>query len=45
LLGQIPLGQPDENLDEFAPSIYAGDHHIGKIYLDIAARIADKLEQ
>lgn len=45
LLGQIPLGQPDENLDEFAPSIYAGDHPIGKIYLEVAAKIADKLKQ
>lgn len=45
LLGQIPLGQPDENPNEFAPSVYAGDHPIGKIYLNIAAKIVDKLEQ
>ncbi|MGV3487686.1 MAG: P-loop NTPase [Tuberibacillus sp.] len=45
LLGQIPLGQPDDNPDEFAPSVYAGNHPIGQTYLDIAGRVIDKLEK
>ena len=43
LLGQIPLGQPDWNEADFAPSVYAETHATGKIYLDIAAKVADKL--
>lgn len=35
LLGKIPLQQPDWNDDDFAPSVYAADHPIGKIYSDI----------
>ncbi|MED3748255.1 Mrp/NBP35 family ATP-binding protein [Geobacillus stearothermophilus] len=31
LLGQLPLQQPDWNDDDFAPSVYAEDHPIGKI--------------
>ncbi|WP_077616054.1 Mrp/NBP35 family ATP-binding protein [Caenibacillus caldisaponilyticus] len=45
LLGQIPLGQPEEKPGVFAPSVYAGDHEIGQIYLDIAGKIVKKLEQ
>ncbi|WEG12624.1 Mrp/NBP35 family ATP-binding protein [Pullulanibacillus sp. KACC 23026] len=43
LLGQIPLGQPDAEAEVFAPSVYAGEHTIGKIYLEIASRIIEKL--
>ncbi|MEK4026610.1 MULTISPECIES: Mrp/NBP35 family ATP-binding protein [Sporosarcina] len=42
LLGQIPLGQPDWNDTEFAPSVYAEDHPIGQIYLQIADTVIEK---
>lgn len=42
LLGQIPLGQPDWNETDFAPSVYAEDHPIGETYLKIAQTIIDK---
>lgn len=42
LLGQIPLGQPDWNDTEFAPSVYAEDHPIGKIYLEVADKVIEK---
>ncbi|MFX3674602.1 MAG: P-loop NTPase [Paenisporosarcina sp.] len=43
LLGQIPLGQPDWNEEDFAPSVYAVDHPTGKLYMDIATKIINKL--
>lgn len=42
LLGQIPLGQPDWDEEDFAPSVYAENHPIGKIYTDIAREIIRK---
>jgi ATP-binding protein involved in chromosome partitioning len=39
LLGQIPLGQPDWNEADFAPSVYLENHPTGKIYEDIANQI------
>ncbi|MBD7945076.1 MULTISPECIES: Mrp/NBP35 family ATP-binding protein [Psychrobacillus] len=42
LLGQIPLGQPDWNDIDFAPSVYSETHETGKIYLDIAEKIIEK---
>lgn len=45
LLGQIPLGQPDWTSDDFAPSIYAEDHPTGKIYLDMASKVVEKLKK
>ncbi|MBD7983739.1 Mrp/NBP35 family ATP-binding protein [Sporosarcina sp. Sa2YVA2] len=42
LLGQIPLGQPDWNETDFAPSVYAKDHPIGQTYATIAQEIIDK---
>ncbi|MDT8862245.1 Mrp/NBP35 family ATP-binding protein [Alkalihalobacillus sp. MEB130] len=42
LLGQIPLGQPEVNKDDFAPSVYAADHPIGQIYEQISKKIIDK---
>ena len=45
LLGQIPLGQPDWNEEDFAPSVYAEDHPIGQIYTDIAKNILKKTKK
>ncbi|MEK4762373.1 Mrp/NBP35 family ATP-binding protein [Viridibacillus sp. FSL E2-0187] len=45
LLGQIPLGQPDWNDVDFAPSVYAKNHSTGQIYLDIARNVIEKLEK
>ncbi|MCG3089868.1 Mrp/NBP35 family ATP-binding protein [Sporosarcina cyprini] len=42
LLGQIPLGQPDWNESDFAPSVYAEDHPIGSIYKQIASEVIEK---
>jgi ATP-binding protein involved in chromosome partitioning len=43
LLGQLPLQQPDWDENDFAPSIYAEDHKLGKIYGDIAGKVVDLL--
>jgi len=43
LLGQIPLDQPDENADVFAPGVYAGDHEVGQIYIEVATKVVDQL--
>ena len=43
LLGQLPLQQPDWNEEDFAPSIYAPDHRLGKIYDSIAKKVVEKL--
>ncbi|MEZ0117955.1 UNVERIFIED_ORG: Mrp family chromosome partitioning ATPase [Heyndrickxia coagulans] len=45
VLGQLPLQQPDWNEHDFAPSIYAEDHRLGKIYTEIAQKIVDKLKK
>ncbi len=44
VIGQIPLGQPDWDEEDFAPSVYAEDHSIGQIYMEIAQKIIDKKE-
>jgi len=44
VLGQLPLGQPDWNEDDFAPSVYQEDHKLGNIYKDIAKEIVSSLE-
>ena len=36
LLGKLPLGQPDWNDEEFAPSIYTEDHPTGEIFAEMA---------
>lgn len=41
LLGQLPLGQPDWNDIDFAPSVYGETHNTGKIYLEIAQKIIE----
>jgi len=44
VLGQLPLQQPYEEEDVFAPSVYQQDHPIGKEYHKIAAKVIAKLE-
>lgn len=44
VLGQLPLQQPYEEEDVFAPSIYQTDHPLGKEYHKIAAKIVAKME-
>ncbi|WP_200411734.1 Mrp/NBP35 family ATP-binding protein [Virgibacillus salexigens] len=39
VLGQLPLQQPYEEEDEFAPSIYQQDHPNGQAYHKIASKI------
>ncbi|KSU78484.1 MULTISPECIES: Mrp/NBP35 family ATP-binding protein [Fictibacillus] len=43
MLGQLPLGQPDINEEDFAPSVYARDHRLGQAYEDIAQKVIDHL--
>ena len=43
LLGQIPLGQPDWNEADFAPSVYSETHATGKLYGEIASKVIAKL--
>lgn len=45
VLGQLPLQQPYEEEDIFAPSIYQEDHPIGQEYHKIASKIAAKVEE
>lgn len=45
VLGQLPLQQPYEEEDVFAPSIYQEDHPLGKEYHKIAAKIVAKVEE
>ncbi|MCD8509846.1 MAG: Mrp/NBP35 family ATP-binding protein [Bacillus sp. (in: Bacteria)] len=44
VLAQIPLGQPEIDEENFAPSVYAPEHPIGKIYLDMADKVIGKIE-
>lgn len=43
VLGQLPLGQPDWNEEDFSPSVYGEDHPIGKIYHEIAEKVIKSL--
>jgi ATP-binding protein involved in chromosome partitioning len=43
VLGRLPLAQPDWNEEEFAPSIYQEDHRTGKLYLEIAEMVVNRL--
>ncbi|WP_026678076.1 Mrp/NBP35 family ATP-binding protein [Fictibacillus gelatini] len=45
LLGQLPLGQPEIDENDFAPSIYGPEHRIGAIYTEIAEKIIDQLKK
>lgn len=42
VLAQIPLGQPEMDTADFAPSIYGENHPTGKIYLDLAHKVISK---
>ncbi|OXM83093.1 Mrp/NBP35 family ATP-binding protein [Paenibacillus rigui] len=45
LLAQIPLGAPDNHIAEadYSPSVYKADSETGKIYLDLASQVLNKL--
>src|SRR5690625_2201397 len=45
VLGQIPLQQPYEEEDVFAPSIYQEEHPIGNEYKEIALKVIEKIEK
>ncbi|WP_414053052.1 Mrp/NBP35 family ATP-binding protein [Macrococcus animalis] len=45
ILGQLPLAQPEWSETEFAPSVYAEEHALGQIYLDMAKRVINKTEE
>ncbi|MFS0661529.1 P-loop NTPase [Niallia alba] len=45
MLGELPLGQPDWNEEDFAPSVYQETHHIGERYRAIAEQIVEVLEK
>jgi ATP-binding protein involved in chromosome partitioning len=44
VLGRLPLEQPFWDEEEFAPSVYQADHKLGKIYLEIAEKVVNKLK-
>ncbi|MFA7745901.1 Mrp/NBP35 family ATP-binding protein [Salinicoccus roseus] len=44
LLGQLPLGQPEWNEKDFAPSVYTKEHKIGEIYRNIADNVIKESE-
>jgi ATP-binding protein involved in chromosome partitioning len=43
LLGQLPLGQPEIDENNFAPSVYSADHQTGQIFDKIAQKLINKL--
>lgn len=45
VLGQLPIQQPYEEEDVFAPSVYQEDHPNGKEYHKIAAKVIAKMEE
>lgn len=45
ILGQLPIQQPYEEEDVFAPSVYQEDHPNGKEFHKIAAKVIAKLEE
>lgn len=44
VLGRLPLQQPYENKEVFAPSVYQEDHPLGEEYHRIAAKVIADLE-
>ncbi|MDQ0209315.1 Mrp/NBP35 family ATP-binding protein [Alkalicoccobacillus murimartini] len=42
VLGHIPLGQPEIDENDFAPSIYGPEHPIGIIYTEVAKKVMNK---
>ncbi|MBM4764887.1 Mrp/NBP35 family ATP-binding protein [Bacillus sp. B15-48] len=45
ILGKLPLGQPNWDEEDFAPSIYQEDHQIGALYLEIAKKVLESIEK
>lgn len=45
VIGQLPLGQPDWDENDFAPSIYQEEEKLGGIYLQIADKVIGMLEK
>ncbi len=45
MLGELPLGQPDWDEEDFAPSVYQETHPIGGRYKEIAEQIIKVLEK
>lgn len=45
VLGRLPLQQPYEDEDEFAPSVYQEDHPTGKEYHKMAAKVIAQFEE
>ncbi|MUV38130.1 Iron-sulfur cluster carrier protein [Lentibacillus sp. JNUCC-1] len=45
VLGHLPLMQPYEDEDEFAPSVYQQDHPLGQEYHRMASKIVAKIEE
>ncbi|MEN2769069.1 Mrp/NBP35 family ATP-binding protein [Ornithinibacillus xuwenensis] len=45
VLGQLPIQQPYEEEDVFAPSVYQEDHPNGKEYHKMAAKVIAKMEE
>ncbi|SES16005.1 P-loop NTPase [Salipaludibacillus aurantiacus] len=44
VLAHIPLGQPEIDEENFAPSVYDTEHPIGKIYMEMADKVIGKIE-
>ncbi|KGX90353.1 chromosome partitioning protein ParA [Pontibacillus halophilus JSM 076056 = DSM 19796] len=44
VLGRIPLQQPYEEEDLFAPGVYQADHPTGVVFRNIAAKVISELE-
>ncbi|HLQ74157.1 MAG TPA: P-loop NTPase [Bacillota bacterium] len=44
VLGNLPLAQPYEEEDIFAPSIYQEEHPIGKVYKEIIEKVVEKID-
>ncbi|RHW33942.1 chromosome partitioning protein ParA [Neobacillus notoginsengisoli] len=45
VIGQLPLGQPDWDEEDFAPSVYQEEEKLGGIYLQIADKVIGLLEK
>ncbi|PKR76539.1 chromosome partitioning protein ParA [Halalkalibacillus sediminis] len=44
VLGRLPLQQPYDEVEEFAPGVYQEDHPTGKIFLSIANQVIRRCE-
>ncbi|MFX3631229.1 MAG: Mrp/NBP35 family ATP-binding protein [Candidatus Pristimantibacillus sp.] len=47
LIGQIPLGAPDNHVSEpdFSPSVYKAESETGQLYLDMANKVIEKCDK